>query len=186
MTHLGTVRLETGRLVLRRFVETDAGDIFNNWANDPQVTIYLSWQPHGDISVTRGLMEEKLRAYEGQAHYQWAMELKATGQVIGQVIVGGHNDATRSVGIGYVMGRAWWNRGYMTEALRRVIKFFFEEVGANRVEATHDPRNPGSGRVMQKAGMAYEGTLRQAGWSNQGVGDRLCYAILASEYNAQL
>jgi ribosomal-protein-alanine N-acetyltransferase len=183
MTHLGTVRLETDRLILRRFVKSDVKDVFNNWSIDPEVTKFLSWQPHRRLSQARVLIKNRLRGYARKDYYSWAMELKATGQVIGNISVGGHNDATHSVNIGYVMGRAWWNQGYMTEALRGIIKFFFEQCGMNRIEATHDTRNPGSGRVMQKAGMTCEGTLRQAGWSNLGLGDRVCYAILASEYN---
>ena len=182
MTHLGTARFETERLVLRHFVETDVEDMFNSWCNDPKVTTYMTWQPHGDISVTREYLEGILRGYEREDYYHWAIELKAAGQVVGSIGVGRHNDATRSVTMGYSLGSAWWNRGYMTEALRRVIEFFFEECGMNRVEAMHDPRNPGSGRVMQKAGMVYEGTLRQADTNNQGICDKACYAILASEY----
>ena len=182
MTHKGTVRLETERLILRRFVEGDVEDVFNNWSSDPEVTKFLSWQPHGDISGAQGLVRSRLEGYAKEDYYSWAVELKATGQVIGNISVGGYNNLTQSVGIGYVLGRRWWNRGYMTEALHGVMKFFFEECGVNRIEATHDTRNPGSGRVMQKVGMAYEGTLRQAGWSNQGVDDRACYAILAEEY----
>lgn len=182
MTHLGTVPLETERLILRRFVKSDAQDVFNNWASDPEVTKYLGWPPHSDISVTRKFMRKRLRAYARKDYYSWAIALKETGRVIGTIAANRHNDATASVTIGYVIGKAWWNQGYMTEALRAVIKFFFEECGMNRVEAMHDPRNPGSGRVMQKAGMIYEGTLRQADWSNQGVGDKACYAILASDY----
>ena len=186
MTHKGTMRLETDRLILRRFVETDIEDIFNNWSNDPEVTKFLRWQPHGDISVTRGFMEDKLLAYEKPDYYLWAMELKATGQVIGTIGVGRHNDGPRSATMGYAMGRAWWNMGYMSEALGRVVRFLFEEVGMNRVEAQHDTRNPGSGRVMQKAGMTYEGTLRQSGMNNQGVCDEAYWAILASEYKQGL
>ncbi|MCL2300955.1 MAG: GNAT family N-acetyltransferase [Firmicutes bacterium] len=182
MTHLGTLRLETERLILRRFVESDVTDMFNNWTNDPQVTKFLSWQPHGDISVTREFMKTRLEGYGRDDFYSWAMELKSTGRVIGTIAVGRHNDGPRSATIGYCMGRAWWNQGYMTEALRGVIQFLFGQVGMNRVEAFHDPRNPGSGRVMQKAGMIYEGTSRQSGMNNQGVCDEACYGILASEY----
>jgi len=182
MTHKGTVRLETERLLLRRFVKSDAEDMFGSWCNDPKVTTYMTWQPHGDIAVTRAYLEDILRSYDKEDYYHWAIDLKAAGRVVGSIGVVRHNDAPRSVTIGYSLGSAWWNQGYMTEALRAVIKFFFEECGMNRVEAMHDPRNPGSGRVMQKAGMIYEGTLRQADWSNQGVGDKACYAILASDY----
>jgi len=186
MTHLGTVRLETERLVLRRFAESDAPDMFDSWCNDPKVTIYMTWQPHGDISATREYLEGILRGYGREDYYHWALEPKATGQVVGSIGVGRHNDATRSATIGYSLGSAWWNRGYMTEALRAVIKFFFEEAGMNRVEAMHDPRNPGSGRVMQKAGMTYEGTLRRSGTNNRGVCDEAYYAILACEYTHSL
>jgi len=182
MTHLGTVRLETERLVLRRFVNSDVEDMYGSWCSDPKVTTYMTWQPHGDISVTREYLLGILRDYDREDCYHWAIELKESGRVVGSIGVGRHNDAPRSVTIGYCLGSAWWNRGYMTEALRALIQFFFEQVGAKRVEALHDPRNPGSGRVMQKAGMTYEGTLRQSGTNNQGICDEAYYAILACDY----
>lgn len=51
MTHKGTVMLETERLILRRFVAEDAEAMFRNWVNDPEVTRYLTWQPHGSIEL---------------------------------------------------------------------------------------------------------------------------------------
>jgi ribosomal-protein-alanine N-acetyltransferase len=65
-----------------------------------------------------------------------------------------------------------------------LVRFFFEDVGLKRVDAHHDPRNPASGKVMQKAGMTYEGTLRQADKNNQGICDSVVYAILACDYFA--
>ena len=182
MTHSGTLRLETPRLILRRFTESDAPAMFASWCSDPAVAKYMTWQPHGDVSVTQEYLDSILRDYDREDYYHWAIELKATGQVIGSIGVGRHNDASRSATMGYSLGSAWWNRGYMTEALRAAMRFLIKEVGMNRVEAFHDARNPGSGRVMQKAGMAYEGTLRQADTNNQGLYDMVCYAILASDY----
>ena len=57
----------------------------------------------------------------------------------------------------------------MSEALGAVIDFLFDEVGVNRVESRHDPRNPNSGAVMKKCGMKFEGTLRQSDRNNQGI-----------------
>ncbi len=94
------------------------------------------------------------------------------------------NEKARSVEIGYCIGEKWWRRGYTSEALSAVIRFFFEEVGVNRVYSEHDPRNPNSGRVMEKCGMKYEGTLRQADFNNTGICDTCVYGILAEEYNA--
>ncbi len=70
----------------------------------------------------------------------------------------------------------------MTEAFKAIIPFFFNEVGVNRIESQHDPNNPNSGKVMQKCGLKYEGTLRQADWSNKGVVDACMYSLLKSEW----
>ena len=69
----------------------------------------------------------------------------------------------------------------MSEALKAVIDYMFDEVGMNRVEARHDTNNPNSGAVMRKCGMKYEGTLRQSDRNNQGICDAAFYGILASE-----
>ena len=86
------------------------------------------------------------------------------------------------VHIGYCIGRTWWNKGYTSEALKELLRFFFEEVGVNRIESRHDPRNPNSGKVMLKCGLNYEATLRQSDKNNQGICDAAHYAILAEEY----
>ncbi len=103
---------------------------------------------------------------------------------IGGISVVHNDDAIKMVHIGYCIGRKWWKQGITSEALATVIKFFFEEVGVNRVESRHDPRNPNSGRVMMKCGLKYEGTHREADWNNQGICDSSLYAILAKDYNA--
>ena len=89
------------------------------------------------------------------------------------------------VEIGYCIGRRWWGKGIVTEAFRRIIPFFFEQVGVNRICAQHDPNNPGSGKVMVKSGLHYEGTLRQADYNNRGVADAAVYGILAEEYRPE-
>ena len=183
MTHKGTVQLETDRLVLRRFTMDDAEAMLRNWANDPDVTKYLTWQPHGDIAVTRGVLAEWIAAYEQPESYSWAIEIKYSGELIGSTSVVRHQDDIHMVQIGYCIGKAWWRKGYMSEALTRLVRFFFEEVGVNRIEARHDPRNPNSGKVMQKAGLVFEGTLRESDINNQGgFCDASYYAILARDY----
>ena len=80
------------------------------------------------------------------------------------------------------IGQAWWNQGLMTEATKRIIQFFFEEVGMNRIYAYHASGNPASGKMQKKAGMMWEGTLRQACKCNNGIFDKVMYAILAEDY----
>ena len=87
--------------------------------------------------------------------------------------------------IGYCIGRKWWHQGITSEAFAALIKFFFEEVVANRIEARHNVNNPNSGKVMKKCGLSYEGTLRQAASDNTGLVDLSVWSILRSEYFGQ-
>ena len=92
------------------------------------------------------------------------------------------DDSILQVDLAYELGPDWWNRGLMTEAVSVTLSFFLREVGLNRVFAYHAAENPASGRVMQKCGMVYEGTLRQAGKCNHGIIDVVCYSMLASDF----
>lgn len=182
MKHCGTQRIETDRLILRRYVIEDADAMYKNWASDSEVTKFLTWQPHSSVEVSRGIIENWLKEYSDEKYYQWAIVLKANGnEPIGGISVVHMNEDISMVHIGYCLGRAWWRRGIMSEALKTVTDFMFDTVEVNRVEARHDPRNPNSGKVMQKCGMKYEGTLRSADRNNQGICDACYYALLRSE-----
>ena len=185
MTHKGTCTLETKQLLLRRFTGNDAEAMFRNWANDPEVTKYLTWSPHGDIVETRRILKNWTESYEKSDFYCWAIVPKFPGEPIGSISVVHRDDKVNSVHIGYCIGKAWWHHGYTSEALSELIRFFFEEVGVNRIDSRHDIRNPHSGNVMKKAGMHYEGTMRKADRNNQGICDIATYAILADDYLTQ-
>lgn len=183
MKHKGTVVLETERLILRRFELSDADAMFNNWASDGEVTKFLTWPTHSDVSVSKAVIDSWLPLYENLNHYSWAIVLKETGEPIGSTGVVKQQDDIRMVHIGYCLGQKWWKQGYTSEALAVLIRFFFEVVGVNRIESRHDPRNPNSGKVMLKCGLKYEGTLRQSDINNQsGFCDAAYYATLAEDY----
>jgi len=182
MQHKGTKTIETGRLLLRKFKIDDAEMIFNNWESDEKVTEYLRWQTATDINDAKSVLEEWTKGYTRDDFYQWAIVLKEIGEPIGTISVVGKNEKLDIVHIGYCIGSKWWNRGITSEAFRAIIPFFFEEVGVNRIEAQHDPNNPNSGKVMEKCGLKYEGTLRQADWNNKGVVDACMYSLLKSEW----
>ena len=107
--------------------------------------------------------------------------LKDLNEPVGSLAVVSHWDDVAKCELGYCLGRAWWGRGLMTEAVKEVIRYLFREVGMNRIEASYDVHNPASGRVMEKAGMRFEGIHRQAGKNNQGIVDVAVCAILASD-----
>lgn len=182
MQDLGTKVLETTRLILRPFTADDAPAMFANWASDGEVTKYLTWPTHTDPAVTRTILEDWVSHYADPAWYNWAIVWKETGEAIGNISVVERQAETACFHIGYCLGRAFWHRGIMTEAFSAVIRFLFEEVGALRVDACHDVRNPHSGQVMAKCGLTYEGTLRQRGKNNQGICDAAWYGILKEDY----
>lgn len=180
MNHLGTRELATERLTLRRFEIEDAENMFYNWANDPEVTKYLTWPTHESVEVTETVVKEWVASYENKEFYQWAIELNDLEQPIGSIGAIKVDDKTGTVEIGYCIGKEFWNKGYTTEALREIIRFFIVEVGAGRVASYHDSNNPNSGKVMASAGMEYEGTLRKADYNNQGICDAVYYSKIRS------
>ncbi len=181
MQKIGTKLIETERLILRRFRIEDAEDMFNNWASDPEVTKYLTWPAHRSVEVTKALLNDLVPRYEDGGCFNWAMELKETGSVIGNISVVGLNEATQAADMGYCMSRAHWGKGLMPEALRAVMEFLFDEAELNRVSACHDLNNPKSGRVMEKAGMKLEGVHRAAGKNNTGICDVVVRAMIKSD-----
>ena len=181
MKHLGTKDLETPRLILRRFTVEDAAAMYENWASDDDVTKFLTWPTHRSVDVSRMVLADWVAYYEKPDFYQWAIVLKELGQPIGSIGTVELDDRAQRAHIGYCIGKNWWHRGITPEALRAVQDYLFDEVGVNRVDSIHDPRNPNSGAVMRKCGMKYEGTLRQSDWNNQGICDACWYALLASE-----
>lgn len=178
MNHKGTQKLETNRIILRKFEMKDAKDMYKNWASDPEVTKYLTWQPHESLEASEMITADWVEKNDDPKFYQWAIELKEIGEVIGSISVVRINEEAEVCEIGYCIGKKWWGQSITPEALGEVIAYLLDDVGANKVSACHCPENPKSGRVMQKAGMQYEGTLKKAGKCNIGLTDLVYYGIL--------
>lgn len=182
MKHCGTQKLETERLILRRYVGEDAAAMYKNWASDPEVTKFLMWKPHSNQEESQRIMNDWVKQYSNEKYYHWGIVLKDNDDgPIGDIAVVQMNEEVESAHIGYCIGKDWWHQGITSEALKAVMDFLFDTVGVNRIESRHDPRNPNSGKVMQKCGMKYEGTLRSSDWNNQGICDACYYALLKNE-----
>lgn len=179
LNHKGAQVLTTARLTLRPFTSSDAPAMFANWASDPEVTKFLTWPTHTGVEVSQWVCSDWISHYTEPDYYQWAIVFD--GQPIGSMAVVNHDDRVGKAEVGYCIGRSWWHMGIVSEALKAVMDFLFDEVGYNRIEARHDPRNPRSGSVMRKCGMQYEGTLRQSDRNNQGICDAAWYALLKIE-----
>ena len=150
--------LHTERVILRQVRYSDAASMFA-YSSDDEVARYVLWEPHRSRLDSVEAIRELKRQYRHGWPSSYAIVLQETGAMIGTIGYMWLNTENCSAEIGYSLSRAYWNRGYMTEALKALIRFSFETLRLHRLEAQHDIRNPASGKVMQKAGMIREGTL---------------------------
>lgn len=174
--------LDTPRLLLRPMKMSDCQDLFA-YSRDPEVARHVLWDAHQSISETRAYLRYILRQYRNGEPSSYAIVLKSTGQVVGTIGFMWVSAENRSTEVGYSLSRACWNQGLMTEALRALLDMAFQTLGMHRVEAQHETDNPASGRVMIKAGMQYEGTLRGRLFNKGRFVDVAVYAMLRSDWH---
>jgi len=134
--------------------------IFRQYAQDPDVTRYVSWRSHRSIHETEEFLRSCLSAWTEQKSFPWVIVKKSDNQLVGMV---GARVENHRWELGYVLARPHWGKGYMTEVVKAVIDWAFQQPEIYRVWAVCDVDNLASSRVMEKAGMTREGVLRR--WS---------------------
>lgn len=183
MKQIGTRELETDRLILRKVRKEDAEEAYYSWCNSDVVDRYVLFKKHDSVEVTKELYENWEKEYDDLLTYRWIVSLKDTKELIGTIDVSKKFLCFGTCEIGYCYGERFWNKGYGTESLKAVIKYLFEEAEAELVCAEHMEKNPGSGRVMEKAGLKYEGSLRSRVVDKNGIrNDLISYSITREEY----
>ena len=182
MKEIGTQMLQTECLNLRRFVESDAEAMFENWASSAENLTYVTCDPHSDVEVTRNSIRNWIASYANPNYYKWAICLKENPeQVIGDISIVAMDENDSSCEIGYILGKTYWGRGMMTEALKAVLDFCFTQAGFQKVRARYASLNPASGRVMEKAGMTYLKTIANGVERKDYVTDLIYYQISREE-----
>lgn len=144
--------LLTERLILRKYKKEDINSIFNNWANDSEVTKYLTWNAHKSIEDTKQIMNIWLKEYKEPKTIRYGIVLKENNELVGAIDVVGYID-THPV-IGYCLSRRYWNQGYMTEACKAVVDYLFA-IGHKTILIEADERNVGSNKVIEKVGFIF-------------------------------
>jgi ribosomal-protein-alanine N-acetyltransferase len=168
--------ITTDRLSLRLPVETDARAIFDGYAQNPDVVRYLTWRPHTSLSQTLEFLSHCRAGWDTRSDLTWALTLKGDDRLIGMI---GLRPRGHKPDLGYVLARAHWGRGLMTEAGRAIVALAFSDPSVHRVWAVCDVDNRGSSRVLEKIGMTREGVLRR--WTlhpnlSDEPRDAYCYA----------
>lgn len=176
--------LYTDRLILRKVTSNDVEAVFA-YASDPEATRYVNWDRHRSIEDSKAFLEFALSKYESGGEPDWGIVYKGDHRFVGMCGFVGLEAEHARAELGYVLSREYWGRGLMPEAVRALIIFGFDRMNLNRIEARCISENAASARVMQKAGMTYEGTLRQREFIKGAHRDIEVYSILRGELRAR-
>jgi RimJ/RimL family protein N-acetyltransferase len=151
--------LKTERLLLRPFQTADvpAVQALASAREIADTTLSVP-HPYPEDGAATWIASHPARVEKGQ--YTFAIVRRQDDVLVGSMGIGA-NPVHNKGELGYWVGLPYWNQGYATEAARRIVRWGFEELELNRIYGLYMVRNPASGRVMQKAGLQYEGTFRQ-------------------------
>jgi len=173
--------LEINRLILRKMKLDDAKDLYD-YASDPEVAKYVTWDYHKSIEDSISYLKSMIQRYENNDVSEWGVVYKENNKFIGTCGYLWWNPTHARAEIAYALSREYWNKGLMTEAVEKVIRFGFEKMILNRIEARCMPENIASQRVLGKVGMTFEGIMRELILVKGIYHDLKLYSILRKEY----
>jgi len=163
----------TARLTLRPIAPDDADQIFENYAQDPEVTRFVIWEPHRSRSETDAFIAHCM-ATPPEVARTYVLVDRATQRVLGALDL--RQASRHRLEFGYVLARSAWGQGLMSEALTEIVGWALAQPTVFRIGAVCDVENIASARVMEKARLSREGVLRR--WlvhPNLGPEPRDCY-----------
>ena len=177
--------IETDRLRLRKFEESDA-ETFFTYRTNPQVSLYQSefWIDY-KLEQANQFVEEQMNFEPGipDTWFQIAIELKESGSLIGDLAIHTLPHDTNQVEIGFTLSPAYQNKGFGIEAVNCLLGYIFNELGKHRIIAVADVRNSSSVRLLEKAGMRKEGHFIKSTWNKGEYTDEYLFALLKEEWH---
>jgi [ribosomal protein S5]-alanine N-acetyltransferase len=173
--------LDTARLKLRPLFEEDVDAVYE-YSSDPDITQFLLWYTHRTKDDSFSFIKFARDEFDKRSSIIWGIELRAERKIIGTIDLRNYNSIHRCGEIGYVIRKNYWNKGFVTEAIKAVIDYGFRELNLNRVEAHCEHENTGSWRAMEKSGMKYEGSLREKVYIKDRFRTMKMYSILKKEW----
>ena len=153
--------INTQRLILREIEEKDLYDVYE-YASDESVARYMPWEAHKSIEDSRNFIDNEIEKYKKNNSLNYAIVLKETNKMIGTAGCFEYKEGDKFAQVGYVINKKYWGNGLVPEAMRAIIEYLFREKDVHRIYAKHYVGNEKSGRVMQKLGMKYEGTMEDS------------------------
>lgn len=173
----------TPRLRLTR-MRRDHAHAFGAYRADPEVARYQSWESFTLDDARRFIdgMQDQHPDTAGQ-WFQFAVEHRGTGELVGDCAMGVDPDDDRLAEIGFTIAAAHWRRGFGAEAVGELLSYAFEERDKHRVSATTDALNAGSVALLERLGLRREAHFREHIWFKGGWGDEYLYALLRQEWS---
>lgn len=169
--------IETERLILRDANVDDAEDMFE-YAKLEEVTKYLSWKPHLTVKDSEKFLEMfSKEAKEKDSYALKAIVLKENDKMIGTIDARIFGDGLKDAEFGYCLNPKYWNKGYMSEALKAFMEALHKEHGVENVFGSFERENIASKRVMQKNEMYYYETVKR-NFKNKGEVELVRYKEL--------
>jgi [ribosomal protein S5]-alanine N-acetyltransferase len=173
--------LESERLILRKLRMEDAGDLFE-YAQDVELARLGFWKPFDTLEDSRSEISAITEGYERGDVMQWAIEHKQDHRLIGRISLHRYEPDNARIETGYSLNPRYWGKGYATEAVKRAVQFSFEVLQVNRLGAVILAENVASIRVVEKAGLKFEGVRREYVFIGGTYHDMNCYSILRREW----
>jgi len=174
--------IETERLLLRKLSLSDADDMFE-YTSNPDVTAHLSWNAHTDISQAKTFISGVIEKYNGVlTEFTYGIELKSEKKLIGALKVSNISFYNKRGEFTSILNPAYQGKGYMGEAWQGLLDFSFDTAGLNRIQSYVTADNGASIRKNERAGLSYEGRLKDY-WIMKGIyKDALVYAITSETH----
>jgi ribosomal-protein-alanine N-acetyltransferase len=173
--------LESERLIFREVTSADVEEIFKIYS-DPGVAKYDWYIPITTKEDALFIINRYKREFQDKEEITWGVARKSDNKIIGYCNLGTFNDASLRCEIGYGFNRDEWNKGYATEAIRVLVKFGFEIMNFNRIEATVTLGNDASVKALKKANFIQEGIVRERTIMKGKFEDDVILAILRKDY----
>ncbi len=172
--------METERLIIRSITKRDAADIFE-YSKDGEVGLNAGWKPHETIEETTEILDAVFLDKEDI----FGVVEKESGKLFGTIglvpDVTRENEASRM--LGYAIGKNFWGKGYMTEAVGAILSYAFYEKGYDLISVSHYTDNLRSQKVIEKCGFQFEGVQRQSELRYDGIlKDKRWYSITKDEF----
>ncbi|KJB89086.1 alanine acetyltransferase [Paenibacillus sp. E194] len=179
--------LKSDTLTLKKVEEHHLEEVYDIYSNDT-VFEYCGIIPKYKKATVKNMIGHFERDFNKRSRIKWGIFTNEDSErVVGIMEAFDFNQKVNMATIGYFLAETEWGKGIAAEATRIVVKFLFEDVGVNRIQAEVMPANERSKRVLLKNGFIKEGTLRQASlWSGKGIVDLEIYGLLQEEYKIEV